>query len=64
MAIYTYDGPVYQFGKCVDPRWKGETTAVSEKKARSNLAYQWKKERNLIASVGPVVLTAKLKIVS
>ena len=61
MTKYSYDGPVYQYGKCVDPRWKGQTMAISEKKARSNLAYQWKKQTNQMAYTGPIVLTGKLK---
>lgn len=43
---YTYDGPVMEFGNCVVNRWKAKTHAVSEQKARSNLAYQFKKENN------------------
>lgn len=43
MAVYRYDGPVMEFDKCISNRWQGETTASSEKKARSNLAYQFKK---------------------
>jgi hypothetical protein len=42
--LYVYDGPVEEFGKCVTIRWIGETYAPSEKKARSNLTYQYKKE--------------------
>ena len=41
---YSYDGPVMEFGRIVAERWSGETTAPSEKKARSNLAYQFKQE--------------------
>lgn len=41
---YEYEGPVEEFGKCICSRWYGTTLATSEKKARSNLAYQFKKE--------------------
>lgn len=46
MNQYTYDGPVMEFDICVANRWKGSTYAVSEKKARTNLAYQYKKKNN------------------
>ena len=42
MALYSYKGPVLEFGKCIENNWSGYTYAVSEKKARSNLAYQYK----------------------
>lgn len=41
---YTYNGPVMEFDRCVANHWKASTYAPSEKKARSNLAYQYKKE--------------------
>lgn len=44
MHRYTYDGPVTEFGKCIESHWKAATYAVSESKARSNLAYQFKME--------------------
>lgn len=43
MNLYSYDGPVTVFGKCVVERWTGQTYAVSESKARVNLAYQYNK---------------------
>ncbi len=46
MNLYYYDGPIMLFEKCVERHWKGQTNAVSEKKARCNLAYQWKKEND------------------
>ena len=42
MNQYAYDGPVMEFQNCVAHRWKSTTYAVSEKKARSNLVYQFK----------------------
>lgn len=42
MNLYHYDGPVLEFGKIVANHWTGSTRAESEKKARSNLAYQFK----------------------
>ena len=41
MNEYRYDGPVYIFDKYVG-EWKGQTMAVSEAKAKSNLEYQCK----------------------
>ena len=48
MNQYTYDGPVMEFDICIANRWQGSTFAVSEKKARSNLAYQFKKNNNRV----------------
>lgn len=50
MHKYIYDGPVRIFDKPVNPHWYGETMAVSEEKARTNLAYQYKKGRGLAAN--------------
>lgn len=44
MQQYTYNGPICIFGRCVESHWKGTTYAISEKKARSNLIYQYKKQ--------------------
>ena len=41
---FIYSGPVKEFDKVVMNNWSGSTYAPSEKKARSNLAYQFKKE--------------------
>lgn len=41
---YYYQGPVTQFGRIIFSNWYGETAAVSDKKARSNLMYQFKQE--------------------
>lgn len=47
MNMYAYDGPVMLFGRCVFDHFRSETWAISEKKALSNLAYQYKKKANL-----------------
>ena len=44
MRLYSYDGPVMLFDTCIAHRWRGQTYAVSEAKARTNLIYQFKKE--------------------
>ena len=46
---YVYNGPVLEFDRVVANRWKGETMAPSKAKAKSNLAYQYKKQNNRIA---------------
>ena len=46
MNRYVYDGQVMEFDTCVTRRWKASTYAVSEKKAKSNLAYRLKKANN------------------
>lgn len=43
MALYSYNGPVLEFDKIVTNNWNAQTYATSEAKARSNLAYQFKK---------------------
>ena len=59
---YVYDGPVLEFDKLITDHWKGETSAPSEKKARSNLAYQFKKSNNRIVGA-KITLPGKLKII-
>ena len=53
MNLYLYDGPVMEFDTCVANRWKASTYAVSEKKAKSNLAYQYKKKNNKVPNRDP-----------
>ena len=63
MHKYVYDGPVMIFDTCVADHWKAETMADSEKKARSNLAYQFKKKNNRVTGT-KVTLPGKIKVVS
>lgn len=61
MNKYSYDGPVMEFDRCIANRWKASTYAVSEKKARSNLTYQYKKKNNklpntMITLPGQIIL--------
>ena len=60
---YTYDGPVMEFDRLLADHWKGETMAPSEKKARSNLVYQYKKQTNRITGT-KVKLPGKIKMVN
>ena len=61
MALYSYDGPVLEFDKIVANHWKGQTYAVSEAKARNNLAFQFKRitgraPRSKITLPGKIVI--------
>lgn len=44
MRLYSYEGPVMEFEKIVDNRWIGQTVAPTEARARTNLAFQFKRE--------------------
>lgn len=48
MYLYSYEGPVVEFDRCIANCWRGITRAPSAKKARSNLTYRYKKENNKI----------------
>lgn len=63
MNKYQYEGPVVMFGVCIMDKWKGETMAVSEAKAKSNLAYQFKKQNNRIAG-SHITLPGEIKMVN
>lgn len=62
MNKYYYDGPVMVFDTCVTNHWKGQTMAPSEKKARCNLTYQFKKSTNRVAGT-KVTLPGKIVMV-
>ena len=58
MNYYTYNGPVVNnFGQIIATQWLGETYANTDKKAKSNLNYQFKKQFGLLQ-------TAKVKLVN
>lgn len=44
MQLYFYDGPVLEFDRIIANHWSASTRAESEKKARNNLAFQFKKQ--------------------
>ena len=48
-----------EFGDCVVNHWKASTYAMSERKARSNLTYQFKKQNNKLPST-KITLPGKL----
>ena len=56
MNYYTYEGPVINnFNQLITNRWEGETYANTDKKATSNLHYQFKKQFGLLQ-------TAKIRL--
>lgn len=59
MKKYSYDGPVKQFDTIIDNRWRGDTIASSEAKARSNLVYRYKIEHGKVPSA-KITLPGKL----
>lgn len=63
MNCYVYEGPVMEFDRCVQHCWKTETMAPSEAKARSNLAYRWKKENGRVPRC-KVTLPGKIRLSS
>lgn len=63
MNRYLYSGPVYMFDTLVSDKWQGETMAVSEKKARSNLAYRYKKQTGRLSG-SKITLPGKIILVS
>lgn len=62
MNLYSYSGPVMRFDKCVNDSWQGSTYAVSEREAKKNLAYKYKKNNNLIPNA-KIELTGKVYLV-
>ena len=62
MKLYHYNGPVLEFDKIVANHWSASTRAESEKKARSNLAYQFKMENGKMTR-SMITIPGKLNIV-
>lgn len=60
MNRYKYSGPVVQFGKCIDSHWTGETLAPTDRRAKSNLAYQFKKQTGRLGTTN-ISLPGKLE---
>ena len=59
--MYSYDDAVRSFDDILSVKWRGQTFAESEKKARSNLGYQFRKHMGLSQSV-PIRLTGKMTV--
>ena len=61
MGVYTYDGPVTLFGRCISNRWTGETTAATLGRAKSNLICQYKMQHNITVGSGGIDLPGKIR---
>lgn len=59
---YAYSGPVMEFDICIASNWKASTYAISEEKARSNLAYRFKKQNNRNPNA-KIILPGKIEFV-
>lgn len=57
---YTYNGPVMKFDKYLADSWHATTYAASEKKARINLEYQFKRANNMCAT-SSITLPGQIK---
>ena len=42
--MYEYRGPVYEYERCIENYWEATTWAISERRARSNLAHRYKRD--------------------
>lgn len=62
MKLYSYDGPVLEFDRIIANHWKASTYAESEKKARCNLAYKFKKDTGRVSRTR-ITMPGKLTIV-
>lgn len=62
MKLYSYDGPVLEFDRIIANHWKASTRAESEKKARCNLAYQFKQQYGKIPR-SKITIPGKLIII-
>lgn len=59
---YSYDGPVMEFDRVITDRWSSSTIATSEKKARCNLTYQFKKQFGKVPSA-KITLPGEIKLI-
>lgn len=62
MKLYSYDGPVLEFERIIANHWKASTHAESEKKARCNLAYQFKTQYGRVPR-SKITVPGKLTVV-
>ena len=59
--LFFYNGPVKSFDVTVNDDWYGYTWAVSERKAKANLAHQYKREHGLSADA-KITLPGELEL--
>lgn len=62
MNEYIYDGPVMEFGRCINARWVASTYAVSENKAKNNLMYRCKQDHGKLPN-SKITLPGKITVV-
>lgn len=63
MSLYHYCGPVKEFENVINPKWEATTTAFSEKKARNNLVYRYKREHGKLPDT-KITLPGKLIVIN
>ena len=63
MPTYSYEGPVKEFERIIDSKWKSTTYAQTEAKARSNLTFQYKRTHNKAAS-SKITLPGKITMLA
>ena len=63
MNKYVYDGQVSEYGRLIQQNWHGETWANSESKAKTNLAFQFKKATGR-PSMAKITLNGQIRQVS
>lgn len=63
MSRYRYCGPVKEFDNIVNSKWEASTEAPSEKKARSNLVYRYKREHGKTAN-SKITLPGKITMLN
>ena len=63
MDLYFYEGPVKEFSNVIARHWVAYTYAKSEKKARCNMAYQFKKKTNRSVH-SKIILPGKVSVIS
>lgn len=61
--LYSYSGPVMKFDTCISRNWTAQTYAETKSKARSNLAYRYKKENGYTRNTA-IKLPGEIKEVS
>lgn len=62
MSRYRYCGPVKEFDNVVNNKWEASTEAPSEKKARNNLVYRYKREHGRAVN-SKITLPGKLTMI-
>ena len=58
---YKYEGSVVKFNTCIQEKWVAYTYAPSPQRARSNLAFRFKKEHRLLPNT-KIYLPGKLTL--